>query len=166
MTGAPTRPRSPRVKGADAQPAAPAETATQPSALGAGGVAPAGMALAWPRYITDVLQRGALFLQALVERGDVLLEDERAGLPLRLKFPYETVLDARDFPEPAGYSLLRILPDGDACFEHCAGANPRPVIVFDPRAGHAPGIGGFRRDSELGMALPRGNPVYFVARYM
>lgn len=120
----------------------------------------------WLRYLIDVSQRSALFMHALVERGDALLEDERAGLPLRLKFPFEVVLDARDFPEPAGYSLLRILPDGDACFERCAGANDRPVIIFDPRAGHGPGIGGFKRDSEVGMALHRGHPVYFVAHHM
>ena len=118
------------------------------------------------RYGLDLAQRTALFLQVLVERGDLLLEDEREGLPLRLKFPFETILDARDFPEPAGYSLLRILPDGDDCLEHCAGTNSRPVIVFDPRAGHGPGIGGFKRDSELGMALHHGHPVYFVAHHM
>lgn len=120
----------------------------------------------WLRYAIDASQRSALFMQALVERGDKLLEDERAGLPTRLKFPFEVVLDAGDFPEPAGYSLLRILPDGDACFERCEGANSRPVIVFDPRAGHGPGIGGFKRESELGMALHRGQPVYFVAHHM
>ena len=120
----------------------------------------------WLAYAIDASQRTALVLEALVERGDTLLGDERAGLPLRLKFPYETVLDGRDFAEPAGYSLLRILPDGDACFEHCAGANRRPIIFFDPRAGHGPGIGGFKRDSELGMALHRGHPVFFVVHHM
>ena len=120
----------------------------------------------WLHYVIDVTQRGALFMQTLIERGDVLLEDEQAGLPLRLKFPFELILDGRDFPEPAGFCLLRILPEGDACFERCEGANSRPVIVFDPRAGHAPGIGGFKRDSEVGMALHRGHPVYFVAHHM
>ncbi|MEN1500683.1 DUF3141 domain-containing protein, partial [Pseudomonas aeruginosa] len=37
-----------------------------------------------------------------------------------------------------------------------------PVLVVDPRAGHGPGIGGFKRDSEVGMALLEGHPVYFV----
>lgn len=120
----------------------------------------------WLNYAIDLSQRSALFMQALVERGDTLLEDEQSGLPLRLGFPYETVLDGREFEDPAAYRLLRILPDGDACFERCAGANSRPVIVFDPRAGHGPGIGGFKRDSELGMALHRGHPVYFVAHSM
>jgi hypothetical protein len=120
----------------------------------------------WLRHAVDVSQRTALFMQALVERGDAVLRDEAAGLPLRLKFPFETVLDAGELAEPAGYSLLRILPDGDPCFERCEGTNPRPVIVFDPRAGHGAGIGGSRRDSELGMALHRGHPTYFVAHHM
>ncbi|KAJ8135079.1 hypothetical protein OY671_011708, partial [Metschnikowia pulcherrima] len=34
--------------------------------------------------------------------------------------------------------------------------------VVDPRAGHGPGIGGFKRDSEVGMALTDGRAVYFV----
>ena len=37
------------------------------------------------------------------------------------------------------------------------------MIVIDPRAGHGPGIGGFKRDSEVGIALHEGFPVYFVS---
>ena len=36
------------------------------------------------------------------------------------------------------------------------------MLVIDPRAGHGPGIGGFKRDSEVGIALHTGHPVYFV----
>ena len=133
-----------RAKAADAPtPVVAADAATHKPLPNAGDATLFDALPDWLRYAVDVTQRGALFMQALIERGDALLEDEHAGLPLRLKFPFELVLDARDFPEPAGYSLLRILPDGDACFERCEGANSRPVIVFDPRAGHAPGIGGF-----------------------
>jgi len=39
------------------------------------------------------------------------------------------------------------------------------VMILDPRAGHGPGIGGFKRDSEVGMALHEGHPVYFVIFY-
>lgn len=35
-------------------------------------------------------------------------------------------------------------------------------MVVDPRAGHGPGIGGFKEDSEIGNALQRGHPVYCV----
>ena len=38
----------------------------------------------------------------------------------------------------------------------------RPYIIIDPRAGHGPGIGGFKEDSEVGVALKAGHPVYFV----
>jgi hypothetical protein len=35
-------------------------------------------------------------------------------------------------------------------------------MIIDPRAGHGAGIGGFKSDSEVGVALKAGNPVYFV----
>ena len=38
----------------------------------------------------------------------------------------------------------------------------RPFVVIDPRAGHGPGIGGFKADSEIGVALKAGHPCYFV----
>ena len=38
----------------------------------------------------------------------------------------------------------------------------RPYIIIDPRAGHGPGIGGFKDDSQVGVALREGHPVYFV----
>ena len=31
----------------------------------------------------------------------------------------------------------------------------RPFVIFDPRAGHGPGIGGFKADSEIGVAMQR-----------
>src|SRR5262249_13852607 len=66
------------------------------------------------------------------------------------------------FDRPANYALLRILEIGDACWEDCVDPNKPPVIIVDPRAGHGPGIGGFKRDSEVEMALHEGHPVYFV----
>lgn len=83
-----------------------------PAAVARGEASPSAAASHTPldslppclRYAIDAAQRGALLLQALVERGDALLADERAGLPMRLKFPYETALDASTFAEPAGYS--------------------------------------------------------------
>ena len=116
---------------------------------------------AW-RYQVDRWQRAVLFLDALRRRADNMLAHERAGMPPLLAFPCETVLDAREFPHPANYALLRIKPDGDLCLEECLREDARPVIVFDPRAGHGPGIGGFKRDSEVGMAMHEGHPVYFV----
>ncbi|MDF3607958.1 DUF3141 domain-containing protein [Paracoccus sp. DMF-8] len=39
----------------------------------------------------------------------------------------------------------------------------RPTSSSTPRAGHGPGIGGFKTDSQVGVALRAGHPVYFVA---
>nr|WP_236638352.1 DUF3141 domain-containing protein [Mangrovicoccus ximenensis] len=39
----------------------------------------------------------------------------------------------------------------------------RPYVIIDPRAGHGAGIGGFKQDSQVGVAFKAGHPVYFVA---
>ncbi len=103
-----------------------------------------------------------LFWDTLRQRADNMLEHERAGLPPLLDFKYEMISDARRSERPANYALLRILEIGDACWEDCVDPSKPPVIVVDPRAGHGPGIGGFKRDSEVGMALHEGHPTYFV----
>lgn len=41
----------------------------------------------------------------------------------------------------------------------------RPIVIIDPRAGHGPGIGGSKRNSEIGMAMDHGHPVYFILFY-
>ncbi|MET4805024.1 DUF3141 domain-containing protein [Limibacillus sp. MBR-115] len=116
---------------------------------------------AWA-YGLDFYQRTVLFYEALRRRANNMLEHERAGLPPLLDFKYETVLDARSFEQPANYALLRIIEVGEDCWEDCVDPDKPPVIVIDPRAGHGPGIGGFKHDSEVGMALHEGHPVYFV----
>jgi hypothetical protein len=103
-----------------------------------------------------------LFLDALRKRANNMLEHEAAGLPPVLNFEYETLLDARTFEPAANYALLRITAVGEACLEDCLDETKPPVIIIDPRAGHGPGIGGFKRDSEVGIAMHAGHPVYFV----
>ncbi len=116
---------------------------------------------AWD-YQLDVWQRSILFWDTLRQRANNMLEHERAGLPPLLDFKYETILDARRFEHPANYALLRITEVGEDCWDDCVDPDKPPVIVIDPRAGHGPGIGGFKHDSEVGMALHEGHPVYFV----
>ncbi len=116
-------------------------------------------------YAVDLWERTILFWDTLRERADDMLEHERAGLPPLLDFKYEAILDARRFGRPANYALLRITRIGEDCWDDCVDAAKSPVIVIDPRAGHGPGIGGFKRDSEVGMALREGHPVYFVIFY-
>ena len=111
---------------------------------------------AW-RYQRDLWQRSVLFMDILRERADRMLDHEAAGMPPVLGFPYEELLDARSFARPANYALVRISGKSNAVEE----AKP-PVLVVDPRAGHGPGIGGFKQDSEVGVALRAGHPVYMA----
>lgn len=113
-------------------------------------------------YQRDFFERSILFWDTLRKRANNMLEHERAGLPPLLDFKYETLLDARRFERPANYALLRITQVGEDCWDDCVDRDKPPVIVIDPRAGHGPGIGGFKHDSEVGMAMHEGHPVYFV----
>ena len=142
-------------------------TASSPPSGGLAVAPTEGTALfdqAW-RYQVDFWQRSVLFLDTLRERANNLLAHEAAGLPPLIHFEYETILDARRFERPASYGLLRITACGEAHLERHVRADARPVIVLDPRAGHGPGIGGFKRESEVGVALEEGHPVYFVTFY-
>lgn len=111
-------------------------------------------------YQRDFLERSILFWDTLRERADNMLEHERTGSPPLLDFRFETILDARTFERPVNYVLLRILGSDP---EPSLDPGKPPVIVVDPRAGHGPGIGGFKQDSEVGIALDEGYPVYFVS---
>ena len=54
--------------------------------------------------------------------------------------------------------LVRIIPPARLELD----PKRRPFVVVDPRAGHGPGIGGFKADSEIGVAFKAGHPCYFV----
>lgn len=119
----------------------------------------------YTEYMQDLAERTILFWDTLRQRADNMLAHERAGKPPLLDFDYETVLDARRYNRPANYALLRITRVGEDCLEDCLDPEKPPVMVVDPRAGHGPGIGGFKRESEVGMALHEGHAVYFVIFY-
>lgn len=121
----------------------------------------AALAEGW-RYGVDFFQRNILFIDTLRERGSGMLAHAQADMPPLLDFDYETVLDARDFDTPANYALLHVTHCQDAHARDCTDESKPPVIIVDPRAGHGPGIGGFKRASEVGMALHEGYPTYFV----
>lgn len=110
-------------------------------------------------YWVDAAQRATLFLDILRERGNTYLDHRRSGKPPVLVFEYEMVMDGRELEDPCNYALVRILPPAG-----CAPTDPalRPFVVIDPRAGHGPGIGGFKMDSEIGIALRHGHPCYFI----
>ena len=114
---------------------------------------------AWATYLRDAAERAVLSLDTLRKRGDIFLEHEAAGCPPVLVYDHEVVMDGKDLPFPSNYMLLRILPPEGVHIDDTR----RPYIIIDPRAGHGPGIGGFKTDSQVGVALREGHPVYFVA---
>lgn len=116
----------------------------------------------WTRYCGDAAWRTVAAMDTLRERATNMSEHEAAGMPPLLHFEAEEVADAHAFVPPCNYRLLRITRCGTDALERFVRRDTAPVIVVDPRAGHGPGIGGFRRDSEVGMALREGHPVYFV----
>ncbi len=119
----------------------------------------------YAEYIRDSFERNILFWDTLRQRADNMLAHERAGKPPLLDFDYEVIIDARRFNRPANYTLLRITRVGEDCIDDCLDPEKPPVMIIDPRAGHGPGIGGFKRESEVGMAMHEGHAVYFVIFY-
>ncbi|CAB3751590.1 DUF3141 domain-containing protein [Paraburkholderia solisilvae] len=149
----------------DATAAPPGAAFTTPAAWAAPFTAPFSGALnaafdpfSAYRYAIDFAQRSVLFWDTLRQRGNQFVDQTAQGLKPVLHFDYETVLDGRTFERPVNYALLRIrAPEGVTI-----DARKRPYVIIDPRAGHGPGIGGFKDDSQVGVALRAGSPVYFV----
>lgn len=113
----------------------------------------------WLSYSTDSSKRLLQTADVLKERGDIFLEHEQAGCPPVLDYDYTVVMDASEFERPCNYVLLSIIPPKGCVTDE----KKRPYIIIDPRAGHGAGIGGFKHESQVGVALSQGHPVYFVA---
>jgi pimeloyl-ACP methyl ester carboxylesterase len=109
-------------------------------------------------YAVDAMQRSILFWDTMRERGDEFIEHSLKGLKPMLHFDYEMVADGRTFERPVNYAMLRIKPQEGVTLDPAT----RPYLIIDPRAGHGPGLGGFKDDSQVGVALRAGHPVYFV----
>ncbi|MEA2119321.1 DUF3141 domain-containing protein [Halovibrio sp. HP20-50] len=109
-------------------------------------------------YWRDSAERSVLYLDVMRERGNQYLEHMEQTKPNVLGFDTEVLVDGRTLPRPTNYELLRVLPHEGTEIDD----QKRPFVVVDPRAGHGPGIGGFKPDSELGVALKAGHPCYFI----
>jgi hypothetical protein len=109
-------------------------------------------------YMLDAAQRSVLFWDVMRLRGNAYLEHLAEAAPHVLDYEVELVADGRTFERPVNYALVRIVPPQGVELD----ATRRPFVVVDPRAGHGPGIGGFKADSEIGVALKAGHPCYFV----
>lgn len=109
-------------------------------------------------YIRDATRRTLLTIDVLRERADNDARHEADGSPPVLSYASKLVMDGASLPRPVNYQLLRIVPpQGIQTFEW-----KRPYLIIDPRAGHGAGIGGFKSDSQVGVALHDGHPVYFL----
>lgn len=113
----------------------------------------------WRDYLHDARQRAVLTADTLREAATAALAHEDAGLKPVLAFDYDVVMDGADLPNPVNYALVRIRPP--EVFPP-ARADLRPWVIIDPRSGQGSGIGGFKAESEVGIALAEGYPVYFV----
>lgn len=109
-------------------------------------------------YMVDAGQRSVLFLDIMRQRGDQYREHVAQTAPHVLSYAAELIIDGRKLAEPVNYALVRIIPPKGVEID----MKRRPFVVVDPRAGHGPGIGGFKADSEIGVAMKAGHPCYFV----
>ena len=109
-------------------------------------------------YAIDAAQRSVLFWDVLRQRGNQYREHMAENAPHVLDYQVELVVDGRKLDRPVNYALVRVIPPKEIEIDPTL----RPFIVVDPRAGHGPGIGGFKADSEIGVAFKAGHPCYFV----
>ncbi|MBB3189372.1 DUF3141 domain-containing protein [Halomonas cerina] len=119
---------------------------------------PLGFGRAAFDYWRDTIERSMLYLDVMRQRGNQYLEHIEKTKPNVLGFEAEILLDGKTLPRPVNYELLRVLPPAGVETD----PQMRPFVVVDPRAGHGPGIGGFKPDSEIGVALRAGHPCYFI----
>ena len=109
-------------------------------------------------YMVDAAQRSVLFWDVMRQRGNQYQEQMAKVAPHVLEYAAELVVDGRTLERPVNYALVRIIPPKGVEID----PTRRPFVIVDPRAGHGPGIGGFKADSEIGVALKAGHPCYFV----
>ena len=109
-------------------------------------------------YMVDAGQRSVLFLDIMRQRGEQYREHVAQTAPHVLSYAAELIIDGRKLEQPVNYALVRIIPPKGVEID----LKRRPFIVVDPRAGHGPGIGGFKADSEIGVAMKAGHPCYFI----
>src|SRR6266850_2482756 len=109
-------------------------------------------------YLVDTGQRSVLFLDVMRQRGLQYREHIAETAPHVLNYEVELIVDGRTLRRPVNYALVSVAPPSGVEIDN----KRRPFVVVDPRAGHGPGIGGFKADSEIGVAMKAGHPCYFI----
>lgn len=133
--------------------------------------------------INFYLQRTPIFLDTIFKSSmnHVLLKNQNQ--PAVLVFDYELVFSGQNLDPPVNYDLVRIIDrrsdEGhdarhlptkenrdyssyDELKNQIGNKSKRPLFVVDPRAGHGPGISGSKTNSQIGIALEIGMPVYLA----
>ena len=119
---------------------------------------PLGLFAPAMEYMLDAAQRSVLFCDVMRQRGNQYREHLAETAPHVLDYEVELVIDGRTLDRPVNYALVRVVPPPGIEID----PTRRPFVIVDPRAGHGPGIGGFKADSEIGVAFRAGHPCYFV----
>ena len=109
-------------------------------------------------YMVDAAQRTVLFWDVMRQRGEQYRDHLAETVPHVLSYEAELIIDGRTLKRPVNYGLVRIVPPEGVTID----PRRRPFVIVDPRAGHGPGIGGFKADSEIGVIFKAGHPCYFV----
>ncbi|SHN71404.1 Protein of unknown function [Bradyrhizobium erythrophlei] len=109
-------------------------------------------------YLVDTRQRSILFMDVMRRRGEQYRDHLTETVPHVLDYEIELIADGRNLERPVNYGLVRVKPPSGVEID----LTRRPFVVVDPRAGHGPGIGGFKADSEIGVAMKAGHPCYFI----
>jgi pimeloyl-ACP methyl ester carboxylesterase len=109
-------------------------------------------------YMVDAAQRSVLFWDVMRQRGNQYREHLAETVPNVLDYEVELVLDGRMLERPVNYGLVKVVPPPGVELD----PTRRPFVIVDPRAGHGPGIGGFKADSEIGVAFKAGHTSYFI----
>jgi pimeloyl-ACP methyl ester carboxylesterase len=109
-------------------------------------------------YLVDAGQRSVLYWDVMRRRGNQYLEQMAKEIRHVLQFDYEMIVDGRKLPQPVNYGIVKIKPPEGTVLDD----RKRPFVVIDPRAGHGPGIGGFKPESEVGAALHAGHHCYYI----
>src|SRR6201981_206102 len=109
-------------------------------------------------YLVDSGQRSVLFLDVMRRRGEQYREHMAETVPHVLDYSVELIADGRNLTRAVTTGLVRATPPAGVEID----PERRPFVVIDPRAGHGPGIGGFKADSEIGVAMKAGHPCYFI----
>ena len=109
-------------------------------------------------YVKDAWQRSILYADVMRQRGNQYQRHIAKKAPHVLSMKAEVVMVGHDLPRPVNYVLARITPPESSPIDLLK----RPFVVVDPRAGHGPGIAGFKADSEIGVAVQAGHPCYFI----